>query len=193
MFKNQELLYKHFRTKNVGIKIGYMTYHDPEFFFVIYLACVNMSVVNREIFYLVPQLMDQGILKNIFMNHISQIPENFLEKLKDILTYLFKTEKHIDISFETIPPLFQTDGSIVPSYHHVYIKHNKESLIPQQEPKWEMTHSNEFIEFCTCFRAFQIYDLKPTQNKLFHLIGETKTMSIWRIKHNLLLSSFTRS
>ena len=48
--------------------------------------------------------MDQGILKNVFMNHVSQIPEKFLEKLKDILTYLFKIEKQIDISFETIPP-----------------------------------------------------------------------------------------
>ena len=66
-----------------------------------------MSIINREIFYLVPQLIDQGILKNVFMNYISQIPENFLEKLKDILTYLFKTEKHIDISFETIPPYFK--------------------------------------------------------------------------------------
>ena len=102
-----------------------MAYHDPEFFFVIYLAYVNMSVVNREIFYLVRQLMDQGIFKNVFMNHISQIPENFTEKLKDILTYLFKTEKQINISFETIPPLFQTDGSIVPGYQHVYMKHNQ--------------------------------------------------------------------
>ena len=76
MFKNQELLYKHFRTKNVGIKTRYMAYHDPKFYFVIYLAYVNMSVVNREIFYLVPQLMDQGILKNVFMNHVSQIPES---------------------------------------------------------------------------------------------------------------------
>ena len=42
------------------------------------------------------------------MDHVSQILENFPEKLKDILTYLFKTEKHIDISFETIPPLFLT-------------------------------------------------------------------------------------
>ena len=49
-----------------------MTYHDPEFFFVIYLAYVNMSVVNREIFYLVPQLMEQEILNFFFMNHISQ-------------------------------------------------------------------------------------------------------------------------
>ena len=78
------------------------------------------------------------------MNHVSQIPENFLEKLKDILTYLFKTEKHIDISFETIPPLFQTNGSIVPAYHDEYIKHNKEPLIPQQKPKWEMICPNEF-------------------------------------------------
>ena len=54
VFKNQAVLYKHFRTKNVEIKIGYMAYHDPEFFFVIYLAYVNMFVVNKEIFYLVP-------------------------------------------------------------------------------------------------------------------------------------------
>ena len=74
--------------------------------------------------------MDQGILKNVFINHVSQILENFLEKLKDILTYLFKTEKQIDISFETISPLFQTDGSVILVYHHVYIKHNKEPLIP---------------------------------------------------------------
>ena len=45
-----------------------------------------------------------------------------------------------------------------------------------------MTRSNEFPEFFTHFRAFQIYDLRPTRNKLFHLIGETKTMSIWRVK-----------
>ena len=58
MFKNQELLYKHFRTKNVGIKTRYMAYHDPEFSVVIYLAYVNMSIVNKEIFNLVPQFMD---------------------------------------------------------------------------------------------------------------------------------------
>ena len=110
-----------------------MAYHDPGFFFVIYLAYVNMSIVNKEVFYLVPQFMDQGILKNVFMNHVSQIPEIFQKKLKDILTYLFKTEKQINISFETIPPFFQTNGSIVLAYHHIYIKHNKEPLIPQQE------------------------------------------------------------
>ena len=59
------------------------------------------------------------------MDHVSQILENFPEKLKDILTYLFKTEKQIDISFETIPLLFQINGSVVRAYHHVYIKHNK--------------------------------------------------------------------
>ena len=37
--------------------------------------------------------MDEGILKNVFMSHVSQIPKKFLEKLKDILTYLFKTKK----------------------------------------------------------------------------------------------------
>ena len=46
-----------------------------------------------------------------------------------------------------------------------------------------MTHPNEFPEFFTRFKALQIYDLKPTRNKLFHLIGETKPMSIWKNKH----------
>ena len=67
-----------------------------------------------------------------FIKHVSQIPKNFPDKLKDILTYIFKTEKQIDIYFETIPPLFQTNGSIVLAYHHVYIKHNKEPHISQQ-------------------------------------------------------------
>ena len=58
VFKNQELLYKHFRTKNIGIKTGYMACHDPELFFIIYLAYVNMSIVNKENFNLVPQFMD---------------------------------------------------------------------------------------------------------------------------------------
>ena len=66
-----------------------MAYHDPEFFFVIYLAYVNMSIVNREIFYLVPQLMDQGILKNVFMNHVSQIPENFPKKIEGYFNLSF--------------------------------------------------------------------------------------------------------
>ena len=69
--------------------------------------------------------MDQGILKNIFLTSIYQIPMNFLEKLKTIVEYLFRTANFVDISFETISPLFRTDGSTVPAYHHVYIKHNK--------------------------------------------------------------------
>ena len=72
VFKNQELLYKNFKTKNVEIKIGYIAYHDPNFFFfIIYLANVNMFIVNNEIFYLVPQFTDQGILKKVFINHVS--------------------------------------------------------------------------------------------------------------------------
>ena len=66
MFKNQELLYKHFKTKNVGIKTGYMAYHDPEFFFVIYLAYVNMSVVNREIFLFSTPAHGSGNFKKCF-------------------------------------------------------------------------------------------------------------------------------
>ena len=45
-----------------------------------------------------------------------------------------------------------------------------------------MTRSNEFPEFFTRFRAFQIYDLIQTQNKLFHLKKKKKIMSIWRNK-----------
>ena len=45
-----------------------------------------------------------------------------------------------------------------------------------------MTRLNEFSEFFIRFTTLQIYDLRPTRNKLFHLIGETKTMSIWRNK-----------
>ena len=67
----QKLLFKHFKTKNTGIKIGYVEYHDPNFFFVINLAYVNMFIVNKEIFYLVPQFIYQGILKNIYLNHAS--------------------------------------------------------------------------------------------------------------------------
>ena len=106
VFKNQELLYK---TKNTIIKSRYVAYHDSDFFFVIYLAYVNKEIF----FYLVPHFMDQRTLKNIFINHISQIFENFQKKLKDILTYLFKTKSQIDISFETFPPLFQINGSII--------------------------------------------------------------------------------
>ena len=46
-------------------------------------------------------MMDQGILKNIFLTSIYQIPKNFPTKLKTIVEYLFRTENFIDISFET--------------------------------------------------------------------------------------------
>ena len=41
VFKNQYILYEQFRTKNIGIKTGYMAYHDPDLFFVVYLTCVK--------------------------------------------------------------------------------------------------------------------------------------------------------
>ena len=128
VFKNQCILYEQFRTKNSGIKTGYMAYHDLDLFF--YLAYVNMSLLDQKYFELIPELMDQGILKNIFLTSIYQVPNNFPEKLKNIVKYLFRTENHVDISFETIPPLFLTDGSTVSAYHPVYIKHSKEPLIP---------------------------------------------------------------
>ena len=130
VFKNQCILYEQFRTKNSGIKTGYMAYHDPNLFFVVYLAYVNMSLLDPKYVELIPELMDQGILKNIYLTSIYQVPKNFPENLKNIVEYLFRTENHVDISFETIPPLFRADGSTVPAYHHVYIKHNKEPLIP---------------------------------------------------------------
>ena len=48
VFKNQCILYEQFRTKNCGIKTGYMTYHDPDLFFVVYLAYVNMSLLDKK-------------------------------------------------------------------------------------------------------------------------------------------------
>ena len=83
------------------------------------LKHVNMSLLDQKYLELIPELMDQGILKNIFLTSIYQIPKNFPEKLKNIVEYLFRTENFVDISFETIPPLFRTGGSTVPAYHHV--------------------------------------------------------------------------
>ena len=165
VFKNQCILYEQFRTKNSRIKTGYMAYHDPDLFFVVYLAYVNMSLLDQKYLELIPELMDQGILKNIFLTSIYQVPNNFPEKLKNIVKYLFRTENHVDISFEIIPPLYKTDGSIVPVYHHVYIKHNKEHLIPQQKPEWEMTCSKEFPVYYNRFRDFQIFDFRKIRNK----------------------------
>ena len=98
------------------------------------------------------------------------------------MKYLFRTENYVDISFKTIPPLFLTDGSTVSAYHHVYIKHNKEPLIPQQKPEWEMTRSKEFPVYYNRFRDFLIFHFRKIKNKIFFLIGETPTMSIWRTK-----------
>ena len=50
VFKNKCILYEQFRTKNSGIKTGYMAYHDPDLFFVVYLAYVNMSFLDKKIF-----------------------------------------------------------------------------------------------------------------------------------------------
>lgn len=36
-----------------------------------------------------------------------------------------------------------------------------------------MTHLNEFLEYDN--RVFQIYDLRPINNKLFYLINEEKS------------------
>ena len=87
VFKNQCLLYEQFRTKNSGIKIGYMAYHDSDLIFVVYLAYVNMSILNQKYF----ELIDQGILKNIFLTSIYQISKNFPKKLKNIVEYIFRT------------------------------------------------------------------------------------------------------
>ena len=152
------------------------------YFLFFYLAYVNMSILDKKYFELIPEMMDQGILKNIFVTSIYQIPKNFPTKLKTIVEYLFRTENFVDIYFETIPPLFKTDGSTVPAHHHVYIKHHKEPLIAQQKPEWEMTRQNDFHLYYSRYRDFQIFDFRKTINKIFYLIGETQTMSIWRTK-----------
>ena len=77
VFKNQCILYEQFRTKNSGIKTGYMAYRDPDLFFVVYLAYVNMFILDQKYLQLIPKLMDQGILKNIFLTNIYQVPKNF--------------------------------------------------------------------------------------------------------------------
>ena len=61
VFKNQCILYEQFRTKNSGIKTGYMAYHDPDLFFFVYLAYVNMSILDQKYLELIHELMDQGI------------------------------------------------------------------------------------------------------------------------------------
>ena len=90
-----------------------MAYHGLDLFFIVYLAYVNMSILDKKYFELIPEMMDQGILKNIFLTSSYQIPKNFPKKLKIIVEYFFRTKFFIDISFETILPLFKTDGTTV--------------------------------------------------------------------------------
>ena len=107
-------------------------------------------------------MMDQRILTNIFLTSSYQIPKNFPKKFKNIVEYLFRTENFIDISFETILHLFKTDGTTVPAYYHVYIKHNKKPLVPQQKPKWEMNRQNDFPLYFSRYRDFQNFDFRST-------------------------------
>ena len=116
-------------------------------------------------------MMDQGILKNIFLTRSYQIPKNFPRKLKIIVEYRFRTKNFVDISFKTILPLYKTDRATVSAYHHVYIKHNKEPLVPQQKPKWEITRQNYFPLYYSRYRDFQIFYFRKTRNKTFYLIG----------------------
>ena len=112
-----------------------MACHDPDLFFVVYLVYVNMPILDKNYFELISKMMDHGVLKNIFLNSSYQIPKNFPKKFKTVVKYLFRTENFVDISFETILPLFKTNGTIVHVYHQVYIKHNKEPLVPQQKTR----------------------------------------------------------
>ena len=65
-----------------------MAYHDPELFFVVYLENVNMYILDEKYFELILEMMDQGILKNIFLTSSYQILKNFPQKLKTILDSL---------------------------------------------------------------------------------------------------------
>ena len=58
------------------------------------------------------------------------ISYNFQEKFKSILTYLFGTQSNLDLASESVPPLFVTDYTVIPAYHHVYIT-NHDFLTPQ--------------------------------------------------------------
>ena len=43
-----------------------------------------------------------------------------------------------------------------------------------------MTRQNDFPLYFSRYRDFQNFNLINTRNKIFYLIGETQTMSIWR-------------
>ena len=167
VYKNQSLVYQQFRIKNSGISTGYTAYHYPELFFVVYLTYVNMSILDEKYFELIPEMMDQGILKYIFLTSSYQIPKIFPKKLKTILDYLFQAEHFVNLSFEIILPLLKTYGTIVFTYHHVYIKHNKEPLVPQQKLQWEMTRRDEFSSYFCRYRDFQNFDFRNTRNNFF--------------------------
>ena len=89
VFKTSVYCMNNLEPKTV-VKRGYMAYHDPDLFFVVYLAYVNMSTLDQKYFELIPELIDQGILKNIFLTSIYQVPKNFPEKLKTIVDIFFK-------------------------------------------------------------------------------------------------------
>ena len=74
-----------------------MAYHDPDLFFVVYLAYVNIHILDQKYLELIPELMNKGILKNIFLTNIYQVPKNFPEKIKNIVECLFKIENFVDI------------------------------------------------------------------------------------------------
>ena len=151
-----------------------MTYHDPDLFFVVYLAYVNMSILDKKYFELILEMMDEGILKNIFLTNSYQIPKNFPNKLKTMVEYLFQTENFVDLSFEIIIPLLKTDGTTIPAYHHVYIKHNKEPLVPQQKPEWEMTRQNDFPLYFSRYRDLKNFILEIQEIKFFILLEKLK-------------------
>ena len=71
------------------------------------------------------------------------------------LEYLFRTENFVDLSFETIPPLFKSDGTTVPAYHHVkprenpnFLKNGKMviSIKVQNFSKYRMTKRTSSLE-----------------------------------------------
>ena len=71
-----------------------------------------MSILDKKNYFeLIPEMMDQRILTNIFLTSSYQIPKNFPKKFKTIVEYLFRTEKFVDISFENILHLFITEGT----------------------------------------------------------------------------------
>ena len=70
--KSQCILHEQFITKNNGSKTGYMAYHDPDLFFVVYLAYVNMSILDQKYLERIPELMDlRDFEKYLFNQYLS--------------------------------------------------------------------------------------------------------------------------